>query len=192
MDKHKQAIIEDLLPLYNEGLLSRETNDWLEEQIQANKELQKLVDQAATPLEKEEIESTVKHDKMITTIKRRLALYQLVFVGLSFFLAIQTSMLNESFGFILWYAVLGLLTYLFYKDMKIVFYISFIPIFIWSLGGNIGDYMNGDIGENVTFGQFLQQSIMGSILVTLIHYLFAFIGSIIGFLYLRIRNGEEK
>ncbi len=192
MDKHKQAIIEDLLPLYNEGLLSTETTTWLEEQIQANKELQKLVDQAATPLEKEEIDSTIKHDKMITNIKRRLALYQLIFVGLSFFLAIQTSMLNESFGFILWYAVLGLLTYLFYKDMKIVFYISFIPIFIWSLGGNLGDFMKGDISDTVTFGQFLMQSVMGSILVTLIHFVFAFIGSMIGFLYLKIRNGEDQ
>ncbi|MEH7237143.1 hypothetical protein [Bacillus sp. JJ1562] len=192
MDRRKQAIIEDLLPLYNEGLLSAETTTWLEEQIQDNKELQKLVDQSTIPLEKEEIDSPVKHDKMITNIKRRLALYQLIFVGLSFFLAIQTSMLNESFGFILWYAVLGLLTYLFYKDMKIVFYISFIPIFIWSLGGNIGDYLNGDIGSTVSFGKFLLQSAMGSILVTLIHYLFAFIGSMIGFLYLKIRNGEDK
>ncbi|MEH7226545.1 hypothetical protein V7112_22345 [Bacillus sp. JJ1566] len=190
MDKRKQAIIEDLLPLYNEGLLSAETTTWLEEQIQDNKELQKLVDQATTPLEKEEIASPVQHDRMITTIKRRLSLYQLIFVGLSFFLAIQTSMLNESFGFILWYAVLGLLTYLFYKDMKIVFYISFIPIFIWSISGNISDYMNGDIGSTVSFGQFLLHSVIGSILVTLIHYLFAFIGSIIGFLYIKIRNGE--
>ncbi|MFS0822069.1 hypothetical protein [Bacillus sp. 1P02SD] len=192
MDKRKQAIIEDLLPLYNEGLLSPETTTWLEEQIQHNQELQKLMDQAMTPLEKDEIESPVQHDKMITNIKRRLALYQLIFVGLSFFLAIQTSMLNESFGFILWYAVLGLLTYLFYKDMKIVFYISFIPIFIWSLGGNIGDFIQGDMGSTVSFGQFLWQSFMGSILVTLIHYLFAFIGSMIGFLYLKIRNGEDK
>ncbi|MCC3355840.1 hypothetical protein [Bacillus sp. REN16] len=192
MDKRKQAIVEDLLPLYNEGLLSAETTTWLEEQIQDNNELQKLVDQASAPLEKEEIGSPVQHDKMITNIKRRLALYQLIFVGLSFFLAIQTSMLNESFGFILWYAVLGLLTYLFYKDMKIVFYISFIPIFIWSLTGNIGDYMNGDIGSTVSIEKFLLQSVMGSILVTLIHYLFAFIGSMIGFLYLKIRNGEDK
>ncbi|THE14159.1 hypothetical protein E1I69_04930 [Bacillus timonensis] len=192
MDKRKQAIIEDLLPLYNEGLLSPETTAWLEEQIQDNQELQKLMDQAMTPLEKDKIESPVQHDKMIITIKRRLALYQLIFIGLSFFLAIQTSMLNESFGFILWYAVLGLLTYLFYKDMKIVFYISFIPIFIWSLGGNIGDFLQGDMGSTVSFGQFFLQSVMGSILVTLIHYLFAFIGSMIGFLYLKIRIGEDK
>lgn len=76
--------------------------------------------------------------------------------------------------------------------MKIVFYISFIPIFIWSLAGNIGDFIQGDMGSTVSFGQFLLQSIMGSILVTLIHYLFAFIGSMIGFLYLKIRNGEDK
>ena len=193
MDKHlTQAIIEDLLPLYNEGLLSTETTTWLEGQIQESEELQKLVTQSTIPLDKEEIDSPVQHDKMITTIKRRLALYQLIFVGLSFYLAIQTSLLNESFGFILWYAVLGLLTYLFYKDIKIVFYVSFIPIFIWSIGGNIADYMNGQIDTTVSLGRFLYQSVMGSTLVTLIHCLFAFIGSLIGFFYLKIRNGEDQ
>ncbi|WP_077619314.1 hypothetical protein [Bacillus sinesaloumensis] len=191
-DHREQAIIEDLLPLYNEGLLSEDTANWLEEQIQDSDELQKLVRQTTTPLEKEEIQSTVHHDKMITKIKRRLALYQLIFVGLSFYLAIQTSLLNDSFGFILWYTVLGFLTYLFYKDMKIVLYISFIPIFIWSIGDDIGHYLNGHIDGTVSFGQFLFQSVMGSIIVTLIHYLFAFIGNIIGFLYLKIRNGEDK
>lgn len=84
MDKRKQAIIEDLLPLYNEGLLSAETTTWLEEQIQDNQELQKLMHQAMTPLEKDKIESPVQHDKMITNIKRRLALYQLILLGYPF------------------------------------------------------------------------------------------------------------
>jgi len=190
MDHRKQAIIEDLLPLYNEGLLSEETTTWLEEQIHENEDLQKLVNQTATPLLKEEIESPIQHDKIITKIKRRLALYQLIFVGLSFYFAIQTSLLNDSFGFTLWYAVLGLLTYLFYNDMKIVFYVSFIPIFMWSIGGNMSDYAHGKIDSS--FVPFLLQSVMGSILVSMIHYIFAFIGSLIGFFYMKIRNGEEK
>lgn len=188
MDKPVRSIIEDLLPLYHEGLLSEETTEWVEEQVKGDEELQSLVAQTSRPLEKVEIESTVEHNQMMRKIKRKLSVYQLIFMGISFFLAINTSMLNESFGFVLWYAVLGVLGYLFYKDMKIVFLISFIPIFIWSIGINIGDYGAGHITPGITFASYFLQSFMGSLMVGLIHYLFAFIGSIIGFLILKIKG----
>lgn len=189
MDKPVRSIIEDLLPLYHEGLLSEETTQWLEEQVKGDEELQSLVAQTSRPLEKVGIESTVEHDQMMRKIKRKLSVYQLIFMAISFFLAIKTSMLNESFGFVLWYAVLGVLGYLFYKDMKIVFLISFTPIFIWSLGSNIGDYMAGHIPD-MTLPSYLLSSIFGSLMTGLIHYLFAFIGSIIGLLILKIK--EER
>lgn len=187
MDKPVRSIIEDLLPLYHEGLLSEETTRWLEEQVKKDKELQALVAQTSRPLQNEEIESTVDHEQMIRKIKRKLSVYQLIFMAISFFLAIKTSMLNESFGFVLWYAVLGVLGYLFYKDMKIVFLISFIPIFIWSVGINIGDYLEGHV-PGMTFPSYLISSFMGSLMIALIHFLFAFIGCIIGFLILKIKE----
>lgn len=186
MDKHVRSIIEDLLPLYNEGLLSEDTTKWLEEQVEKSEELAMLVSQTNIPLEKEKIESPVDHDRMIKGIKRRLSIYQIIFVGISFFLAIHTSLLNESFGFILWYAVLGLLTYLFYKDMKIVFYISFIPMFIWSLGGNLSDYYAGHIDHSAQFVSFFFQSVGGSILLAMIHYGFALVGNLIALLIRKI------
>ncbi|MFS0863931.1 hypothetical protein [Fredinandcohnia sp. 179-A 10B2 NHS] len=188
MDKHVQSIVEDLLPLYNEGLLSETTTEWLEKQIKGNEELEKIVKQSSTPLVKEEIESPVEHDKMIKAIKRKLSIYQLIFVGLSFYLAINTSILNESFGFILWYAVLGVVTFLFYKDMKIVFYISVLPIFIWSIGGSISDYVNGQIDHTQSFIKFLLQTTAGSFFLAMIHYLFALIGSVMGLLILKIKE----
>ena len=47
MDKPVRSIIEDLLPLYHEGLLSEETTQWLEEQVKGDEELQSLVAQTS-------------------------------------------------------------------------------------------------------------------------------------------------
>lgn len=188
MDKYVRFIIEDLLPLYNEGLLSEETTEWLEDQVAKNLELQKIVAQSNRPLEKIEIESTVEPDKMIKNIKRKLSIYQLIFMAISFYLAINTSLLNDSFGFIFWYTVLGIVTYLFYKDMKIVFYISMLPIFIWSIGGNIAEYRAGHIDNTVSITTYVFQSITGSFFMGLIHYLFALIGSLIGLLLIKIKE----
>ncbi len=41
--KPTKAIIEDLLPLYHEGLLSEETTKWLEEEANQNKDYQRLL-----------------------------------------------------------------------------------------------------------------------------------------------------
>src|SRR5690606_40727149 len=63
----------------------------------------------------------------------KLAIYQMVFVGLSLILAMTTSLVNGGFHFILTYPILGLVTFLFYKDIKLVFYLATIPLFIWSI-----------------------------------------------------------
>lgn len=196
MDKYIRHIVEDLLPLYQEGLLSNETKEWLEKQIAENEEFQTLVLNLQTPIIKEEIETTetldMKREKMFKKIHRRLAFYQIIFVAISFLFAIQTSLLNESFGFILSYTVLGLLVYLFYSDMKIVFFISFIPIFLWVLVEGISSFLAGPIDENVstiTYGfRVLQTAIVNSVL----HYLFAFIGSIIGLLIKKLRGDTNE
>ncbi|MCH1625635.1 hypothetical protein [Fredinandcohnia quinoae] len=188
MDKQIRSIIEDLLPLYNEGLLSEETTNWLEEQVKRNDDFQNLLKHTVEPLEKEAINTTIEHEKMMKRINRKLSIYQIIFVAISFFLAIKTSILNESFGFILWYAVLGLLTYLFYKDFKIVLYISLLPIFIWSLGSNLTDYQSGNIDDNQTFSVFFFMSMVGSLLLSLIHFIFALLGSMMGFLIIKIKE----
>lgn len=182
MDKHIRYIVEDLLPLYQEGLLSDETTQWIEEQIKENTELQKLQQKLQNPIEKEEIPKTseIERDKMFKRINRRLSLYQIIFVALSFLLAIQTSLLNDSYGFILWYTVLGLLVYLFYSDMKIVFLFSFIPIFIWSVVEGISDYFDSHMDADISVFAFGFDLLQMALVVSTMHYLFALIGSVIG------------
>jgi hypothetical protein len=187
-DKNVKHIIEDLLPLYEEGLLSEETQAWLEEQAKNNKEYAKLLAVSSQTLPETVIESPIDSKKMFQQINRRLAIFQIIFVGLSFLLAINTSILNESFGFILWYSVLGFVTFLFYKDMKIVFSIAFLPIFFWSIGSNIMNYYTGHYIEGVTFFRFVLDSFLGSMLLSVIHFIFAIIGSIIAWLVLKLQE----
>ena len=123
-------IIEDLLPLYNEGLLQEGTGEWLESHLAGCENCQELAQLSIEPVEKEPISSTVNHDKMMGSIKLKLSIYQIIFVGLSFFFAIKTSLLSESFGFILSYTIMGLVAFLFYRSFKIVIAIAFLPIFL--------------------------------------------------------------
>jgi hypothetical protein len=140
MDNKVCFIIEDLLPLYNEKLLSEETTKWVEDHLKECRHCEELMSLSKEPLSKGKVEPTINSDAMFKKINRKISIYQIIFVALSFFFAIKTSMVNNSFGFILWYAVLGTITYLFYKDMKITFVISFIPIFIWSFIDSMGSF----------------------------------------------------
>ncbi|MBU9712548.1 hypothetical protein [Evansella tamaricis] len=189
-DEQLRHLVEDLLPLYEEGLLSPETTDWLEEQLKKNKELQEVMKQIEKPLPKGSIDSPVNDEKMFKKINQRLSLFQIIFVGISFILAISTSLMNDSFGFIFWYTVLGLVTYLFYKDMKIVFYITFIPIFLWSIGDSVLVYWRGHYIDGITIAEFIGSSLFGAFMMTIIHYLFALIGSIIGWIILKLKEKD--
>lgn len=191
MDKRIRSILEDLLPLYNEGLLSEETKKWFDEQIAGNEEVKNLVQKAAQPLDKLDFQSTIDQEKMFKRIHRKLAIFQIIFVAISFLLAIQSSLLNESFGFILWYSVLGLVTYLFYKDMKIVFYISFLPLFLWAVAMHLANFSNSVPGEfNIQPAEFIWNGFVGSFFMTFIHFVFALIGGLIGLLILKIKESS--
>lgn len=194
MDKQTvRHIVEDLLPLYEEGLIRVETRRWIEEQLKKDEELKKLAQSLQSPLEKEEVPKIdeAKQDKTFKSIQRKLSLYQIIFVAVSFVLAIRTSLLNESFGFILWYTILGFVIYLFYTDMKIVFYLSFIPIFLWSIIDGISTFMAGHVFEGVTWVEYGFDLILGTLFISFIHYLFALIGSVIGFLMKKLFQKEN-
>lgn len=180
MDKRMRAVAEDLLPLYGEGLLSEDTVLWLEEQLDGDEELRKLAELSGKPLAKPE-PPPHDYERMMRGVRRKLAIYQVIFMALSFYLAIRTSLLNESFEFVLWYAVLGLVTYLFYKDMRTVVAVAFVPVFLWSIGSSLADM--GKAG-------FVMQ-IVGAVWVSLIHFVFAWIGAAIAWLLLRTRGKDE-
>ncbi|SEG57302.1 hypothetical protein [Paenibacillus sp. UNC499MF] len=185
-------IIEDLLPLYEEGLLSEETAKWLEAQTAGDPDYARLVRLSGQSLLKPELpEPAEDYAKMMAKINRKLSFYQLLFMAISFVLAIRTSLLNESFGFVLWYAVLGFVTYLFYKQIKIVLFLSFAPVFLWSLGDSIYSAVNGSGDGGV--GMLVFVPIVGAVLTAFIHSLFAFIGSLMGLLVLKIRKtGDDS
>ncbi|RXZ82544.1 hypothetical protein EBB07_10790 [Paenibacillaceae bacterium] len=181
-----QSIIEDLLPLHEEGLLREETAAWLEEQLASSAQFKQLAERSLTPLPKPEIPSALDYDPMVKKIKRTLSLYQIIFIAISFFLALQTSLLNSSFEFVLWYAVLGALIYLFYQDMKMVFLIAFIPILFWSIGGGMSDYFSGSIEAKLA--PYALQTVFGGILVAGIHYAVALMGSLVGLCIVKLKG----
>ncbi|MFF2157759.1 hypothetical protein ACFVVQ_20915 [Paenibacillus chitinolyticus] len=185
-------IIEDLLPLYEEGLLSEETARWLEAQTAGDADYEKLVRLSAQSLPKPELpEPTEDYAKMMAKINRKLSLYQLFFMAISFVLAIRTSLLNESFEFVLWYAVLGFVTYLFYKQMKIVFFLSFAPVFLWSIGNSVYEMVNGSGDGGI--GVFVFSPVLVAVVTGSIHCLFAFIGSLMGLLVVKIgKTGDDS
>lgn len=172
-------IIEDLLPLYNENLLSRETENWVENHLKSCVQCKELENVSAEPMTEKPISSPINYDNMMKKITFKLSLYQMIFIGISFFLALQTSLLNDSFGFILSYTVLGFITYLFYQNLKIVITIAFLPIFFWSLG------------TSFVLNKFFQLA-LGSLLTASIHLIFALIGVLIGYLVLKIKDSEGK
>lgn len=180
-------IIRDLLPLYSENLLSEETTEWANEHLKECEECNALVEASFIELNTAPIESTLDQESMFKKINRRLSMYQIIFVALSFFLAANTSMLKGSFGFILWYPVLGLLTYLFYKDIKLVFMLSFIPMFIWSFGLNFIDFTKGAYIDT-TFFSFLGTSLISSLFPAVIHFIFAAVGGFMGYLIEEIKQ----
>jgi hypothetical protein len=172
------SVIEDLLPLYNEGLLQEETIDYVESHLNSCADCAELGILSAEPVIEETLSSPINQEKMMSKITFRLSLYQIIFVSISFLLAIRTTLLNDSFGFILSYTVLGLLTYLFYKNIKIVIAITFLPVFLWSIGTAVAE-------TNFDY-------IYGSLIVAGLHLLFALIGAIIAWLVLQLKGNEVR
>lgn len=169
-------IVEDLLPLYVDDLLQKETILWVEGHLNNCEHCRKLADLAKEPIENESIASSIHNEKMLAKINLKLSIYQIIFVALSFIFAIQTSLLNESFGFILSYTLLGMITYLFYKRMLIMIVIAFLPNFIWSL-------IDIASSSSITI-----HAVLGSILLAAIHLLFALVGSFIGIIILKLKG----
>ncbi|PIC65287.1 hypothetical protein CSV79_01300 [Sporosarcina sp. P13] len=186
-------IVEDLLPLYKEDLLSSETEDWVNDHLNSCSQCKALAQLADKPITEEVLSSPIDHEKMMSKIQYKISLYQMIFIGMSFFLALQTTLVNDSFGFILSYTIMGSLLYLFYKSFKIVVAIAFLPVFFWSISSSFSMNTN-EIGyPTTTLLQHFFQSIVGSSLIAVIHLAFALVGALIGYLIFKIKeSGENK
>lgn len=177
-----RSIMEDLLPLYSEGLLRDDTARWLEAQIRDNPEYQHLLEQIREPLPAPAPAPTAEYETMMRKIRRKLSVMQLIFVALSFFMAMSTSMMGGSFGFVLWYAVLGGVTFLFYRDVRLVLLVALVPIFVWVFADAMQAWVQGSVEGIGLFG-FLLTALGGSLLGAVLHGLFACIGMAIVWLF---------
>lgn len=178
-------IVEDLLPLYVEGLLQDETAKWLEKHLEQCESCKEIAEMTEKPLVEVSSQPTQSNEKMIKRIQFKLNIYQMIFVCVSFIFAMRTSLLNDSMGFILSYTILGFVLYLFYKNYKTVIAIALLPTFFWSVGTVLLD-LNHDLG-----GSILQQSyqiIVGSLFVAVLHVIFSIIGATIGLLIYKLRG----
>lgn len=177
-------ITEDLLPLYEENLVQPETKEWLDQHLASCPSCQKLAAIEIEALPK--LQAPKKSaETMIHTAQLKLTIYQLLFVILSFILAINTSLLNESFAFILSYFVLGAVTYYFYRQAILTVLLAFVPIFIWTIYATIqsyGSYSNW-LSEQRSYHasnlSLLTELILGGVFTAFLHTLFTILGIIV-------------
>lgn len=188
-------IVEDLLPLFEENLVQDETKKWIEAHIASCEKCNRL-----TNIELEVFPSIPKHksaDAMMRSAQLKLTIYQLLFVLLSFIFAINTSMLNESFAFILSYFILGAVAYYFYRSVWLTILLAFIPIFIWTIYETIYSYHSVSawyIEQMQYFNstiEMLFNTLLGGIFTGILHTVFAVLGLIVVALLLKAFRKEQ-
>lgn len=189
-------IVEDLLPLYEENLVQTETKQWIEQHLTSCPNCQKLTSsemEALPPLTPPKKAAA----KMIQHAHLKLTIYQLLFVILSFAFAMNTSLLNESFAFILSYFILGIVTFYFYRHTVLTLLLAFIPIFIWTIYASIDSYGSyskwyaDQIMHYSSTASLMMNSILGGVWTAFIHTLFTGLGIIVVKLIIQAFKRED-
>ncbi len=157
---HECSIVEDLLPLYKAHGLQADTTEFIEQHLATCKSCQQL---AATQL------STNQNLSMKST----LTFFHLVFIVLSFMFALNSSLLGNHKSFVILYGLFGCLTYLFYKNIWIVFAISSIPVFVWAIINNFSNPLYMKDFSFIVIGSL----IVGASYIALLHTIFALLGA---------------
>lgn len=94
----------------------------------------------------------------------------------------DTTIMNDNSGFILTYAILGAVMYLFYQSVLVSVLLASVPNFIW----NCLLYMTDLYGDY--YAESFSEALQVALTSLIIHLLFTFIGIIIGFCVLKIRE----
>ncbi|MCH7320327.1 zf-HC2 domain-containing protein [Solibacillus sp. MA9] len=188
--------VEDLLPLYEENLVQPETKEWIEQHLSSCTKCQKLTSNVM-----EALPQLTPPKKSATTmmqhVQLKLTIYQLLFVVLSFVFAMNTSLLNESFAFILSYFILGAITFYFYRQALLTLLLAFLPIFIWSIYATIssyGTYSKWYVEQITHYSSTLSlitSTVLGGILTAFIHTLFTLLGIIVVKLLIQAFKKED-
>ena len=191
-------IIEDLLPLYEEGLVQSETATWITQHIDTCDECKNLLHMATRDFTSDSILPSKAAATMIKQTNRKLAFYQIIFVALSFLLAISTSLLNESFNFIATYFLLGFVTFYFYRSSFITILIAALPILLWTIVDTIqshssfGNYVEAFVsnGQGTVFSAVIML-LVGGVFMAIIHTIFALLGAVVAFFSAKLFAKEE-
>lgn len=190
-------IVEDLLPLYEEDLLHKETVEWMDKHLSKCDACRSRANETLTQFPVTSIKSKKTASTMMKNAISKLAIYQLLLVLLSFAFAMSTSIFANSFQFILSYFVLGFMTFYFYRSWILTLLISIVPISIWSIYDTIASY--GSYGkwytqalENHDSAIGLFSTLLGgSLLMGIIHTVFAVLGAVVALLTKKITEKEE-
>ena len=177
--KTECAVVQDLLPLYEEDLLQLETKQYIEEHLKSCRECRHIAERSKISLPAE-VEPGGPSKKMMRNITIRLTTIQIFFVAIAFILAMSTTIKNDNQGFVLTFAILGAVTYLFYRSVLVAVLLAGIPTFIW----NCLLYMTDWFGE--FYAESFSEALQLALTTLLIHLLFTVIGIIIGFCIFKI------
>ncbi len=188
------TIIEDLYPLYEEGLVHDETTQFIEQHVSscphcANRFLGEQL-QITVPVEKPKVSASMSVKKT----QSKLAIYQLIIMLLSFYFAMTTNLFAESFGFILTYFILGLVIFLFYRSWLLTFLIAFLPVFFISfyetaLTPNAYRlYKTDHLGGNVFV--FVWMHLIGATFMAIMHTIFAMLGAVVAYFITKLKKEE--
>ena len=177
------AITQDLLPLYEESLLSPASQQFVDTHLQSCEACRAIAAKSQIPLPAKA--ATKGPDKkMIRKITVRVTTIQLIFVAIAFILAISTALINDHRSYILTYTLLGLAAYLFYRSAWLTLFIAAVPTVICGcllyMTNWISNYYVTDIAEAV-------QLIVFSLVI---HLIFTVCGIGIGFCIRKVM--EEK
>lgn len=191
-------IVADLLPLYEEDLLHKETVEWMDVHLSKCEVCRMRAHESFADLPAAHIKPPKNASTMVKNVRSKLAVYQLLFVLLSFTFAMSTSLFADSFQFILSYFVLGLVTFYFYRSWLFTALLSLVPIVIWSLYDTVASYGS----YSSWYAQSLEHhhSVIGlfgtlfggSLLMGVIHTLFAVLGAVVALLLTKMTEKEES
>ncbi|MEA0562139.1 zf-HC2 domain-containing protein [Lysinibacillus irui] len=163
------SIVEDLIPLYKKQALQKPTIAFIEQHLESCQKCQQLTSSKQLPIE-------------YLPMKRTLSFFHIVFIVLSFMFAINSSLLGNQKGFVISYALFGCLSYLFYKNIWIIFIISSVPVFVWAINNNLNNELYTTSYSLTEIGAL----IVGAGYIALLHTIFALLGAAFAILLRRI------
>jgi hypothetical protein len=163
------SIVEDLIPLYKKQKLQAPTIEFVEQHLTTCQQCQRLAHSQPT------------QDEYLP-MKRTLSFFHIIFIVLSFMFAINSSLLGNQKGFVISYALFGCLSYLFYKNIWIVFIISSVPVFVWAIINNLN---NGLYITTYSFAE-IGALVIAAGYIALLHTIFALLGAAFAILLRRV------